>query len=137
MAAAPTRQGPADSRWCCLRAQEPYDEDKVVTIGQFKIGLCHGHQVRPGGLAMFAPPPPPSPLSVSCPLHVSSAWVPRPDRRRWWGGSALVAFLRIWQCDCPQQAGGCVRAGQIVPWGEKEALAMKRRQLVCERAPLD
>ena len=24
-------------------------EDKVVTIGQFKIGLCHGHQIIPWG----------------------------------------------------------------------------------------
>jgi vacuolar protein sorting-associated protein 29 len=24
-------------------------EDKVVTIGQFKIGLCHGHQIVPWG----------------------------------------------------------------------------------------
>jgi vacuolar protein sorting-associated protein 29 len=26
-----------------------YPETKVVTIGQFKIGLCHGHQVVPWG----------------------------------------------------------------------------------------
>eukprot|EP00163_Fabomonas_tropica_P014986 TRINITY_DN2730_c0_g1_i1.p1 TRINITY_DN2730_c0_g1~~TRINITY_DN2730_c0_g1_i1.p1 ORF type:complete len:184 (+),score=50.77 TRINITY_DN2730_c0_g1_i1:195-746(+) len=26
-----------------------YPEHKVVTIGQFKIGLCHGHQVVPWG----------------------------------------------------------------------------------------
>lgn len=24
-----------------------YPEQKVVTVGQFRIGLCHGHQVRP------------------------------------------------------------------------------------------
>eukprot|EP01051_Picozoa_sp_SAG22_P013934 SAG22_NODE_1623_length_3962_cov_20.394253_2_plen_104_part_00 len=29
-----------------LSRQAPFDEDKVVTIGQFRIGLCHGHQVR-------------------------------------------------------------------------------------------
>eukprot|EP01120_Amphizonella_sp_Union-15-10_P011508 TRINITY_DN489_c0_g1_i1.p1 TRINITY_DN489_c0_g1~~TRINITY_DN489_c0_g1_i1.p1 ORF type:complete len:192 (-),score=35.67 TRINITY_DN489_c0_g1_i1:55-630(-) len=26
-----------------------YPEDKVVTIGQFKFGLCHGHQIVPWG----------------------------------------------------------------------------------------
>eukprot|EP01121_Diplochlamys_sp_Union-15-3_P012675 TRINITY_DN3831_c0_g1_i1.p1 TRINITY_DN3831_c0_g1~~TRINITY_DN3831_c0_g1_i1.p1 ORF type:complete len:191 (-),score=35.60 TRINITY_DN3831_c0_g1_i1:24-596(-) len=26
-----------------------FPEDKVVTIGQFKIGLCHGHQIIPWG----------------------------------------------------------------------------------------
>ncbi|XP_035690847.1 vacuolar protein sorting-associated protein 29 isoform X2 [Branchiostoma floridae] len=26
-----------------------YPEQKVVTVGQFKIGLCHGHQVVPWG----------------------------------------------------------------------------------------
>jgi predicted phosphodiesterase len=24
-----------------------YPETKTLTIGQFKLGLCHGHQVRP------------------------------------------------------------------------------------------
>ena len=26
-----------------------YPEQKVVTVGQFKIGLCHGHQIVPWG----------------------------------------------------------------------------------------
>lgn len=26
-----------------------YPEQKVVTVGQFRIGLCHGHQVVPWG----------------------------------------------------------------------------------------
>jgi len=26
-----------------------FPEEKIVTIGQFKIGLCHGHQVLPWG----------------------------------------------------------------------------------------
>lgn len=26
-----------------------YPETKVITIGQFRIGLCHGHQVVPWG----------------------------------------------------------------------------------------
>ena len=26
-----------------------FPDQKVVTIGQFKIGLCHGHQVLPWG----------------------------------------------------------------------------------------
>lgn len=26
-----------------------FPERKVVTIGQFRIGLCHGHQVVPWG----------------------------------------------------------------------------------------
>ena len=26
-----------------------YPEQKVVTVGPFKIGLCHGHQIVPWG----------------------------------------------------------------------------------------
>ena len=26
-----------------------YPEKKVVTVGQFRIGLCHGHQIVPWG----------------------------------------------------------------------------------------
>lgn len=26
-----------------------FPEEKVVTIGQFRIGLCHGHQIVPWG----------------------------------------------------------------------------------------
>ena len=26
-----------------------YPEQKVVTVGQFRVGLCHGHQVVPWG----------------------------------------------------------------------------------------
>ena len=26
-----------------------YPEQKVVTVGQFRIGMCHGHQVVPWG----------------------------------------------------------------------------------------
>lgn len=26
-----------------------YPEQKVVTVGQFRIGLCHGHQIVPWG----------------------------------------------------------------------------------------
>jgi len=26
-----------------------YEEEKTVTIGQFKIGICHGHQIVPWG----------------------------------------------------------------------------------------
>mmetsp|Transcript_20430 Transcript_20430/g.28301 ORF Transcript_20430/g.28301 Transcript_20430/m.28301 type:complete len:184 (-) Transcript_20430:186-737(-) len=29
--------------------EDPYPETKVVTIGAFKIGVCHGHQVVPWG----------------------------------------------------------------------------------------
>lgn len=29
--------------------EQAFDEQKVVTIGQFKIGLCHGHQIVPWG----------------------------------------------------------------------------------------
>ena len=28
---------------------QSYPEQKVVTVGQFRIGLCHGHQVIPSG----------------------------------------------------------------------------------------
>lgn len=31
----------------------PYPEQKVVTVGQFRIGLCHGHQVVPRGNVFF------------------------------------------------------------------------------------
>lgn len=34
----------------CNFAQNPnYPETKVVTVGQFRIGLCHGHQLVPWG----------------------------------------------------------------------------------------
>ena len=26
-----------------------YPEQKIITVGQFRIGLCHGHQVVPWG----------------------------------------------------------------------------------------
>lgn len=26
-----------------------YPDTKVVTVGQFRIGLCHGHQIIPWG----------------------------------------------------------------------------------------
>lgn len=29
--------------------QTSYPEQKVVTVGQFRIGMCHGHQVVPWG----------------------------------------------------------------------------------------
>ena len=29
--------------------QSSYPENKIVTIGAFRIGLCHGHQVVPWG----------------------------------------------------------------------------------------
>eukprot|EP00049_Salpingoeca_infusionum_P002760 m.59507 g.59507 ORF g.59507 m.59507 type:complete len:184 (+) comp11772_c0_seq4:4639-5190(+) len=29
--------------------EEPYPEEKQVTIGDFKIGLCHGHKIIPWG----------------------------------------------------------------------------------------
>ena len=68
-------------------------EDKVVTIGQFKIGLCHGHQVR-------RPAPPRQSL--------------------FWGWSRVRRGLTF--------CAWCWLL-QIIPWGEKEALAIKRRQL--------
>ena len=34
---------------CILAQNTNLPEHKVVTIGQFKIGLCHGHQVVPWG----------------------------------------------------------------------------------------
>lgn len=33
---------------CCPQSTS-YPEQKVVTVGQFKIGLTHGHQVVPWG----------------------------------------------------------------------------------------
>jgi vacuolar protein sorting-associated protein 29 len=30
-------------------ANTNWPEQKVVTVGQFKIGLCHGHQIAPWG----------------------------------------------------------------------------------------
>lgn len=32
-----------------LQQNLSYPEQKVVTVGQFRIGLCHGHQVVPWG----------------------------------------------------------------------------------------
>eukprot|EP00040_Diaphanoeca_grandis_P024910 m.137609 g.137609 ORF g.137609 m.137609 type:complete len:183 (-) comp29930_c1_seq1:379-927(-) len=29
--------------------EESYPDQKVVTVGQFRIGLCHGHQIVPWG----------------------------------------------------------------------------------------
>lgn len=26
-----------------------YPENKVITVGKFRIGLCHGHQIVPWG----------------------------------------------------------------------------------------
>ena len=34
---------------CLLQVSSTYPEQKVVTVGQFKIGLCHGHQIVPWG----------------------------------------------------------------------------------------
>ena len=39
---------------CCScpsspRLQLPFPESKTVQVGQFKIGICHGHQVVPWG----------------------------------------------------------------------------------------
>merc|ERR1712116_110517 len=31
------------------KVSSTYPEQKVVTVGQFKIGLCHGHQIVPWG----------------------------------------------------------------------------------------
>ena len=41
-----------------------WPEQKVVSVGQFKIGLCHGHQIVPWGDAdgeedLYLTPPPP------------------------------------------------------------------------------
>ena len=32
-----------------LDTDKSYPEEKVITIGDFKIGLCHGHQIVPWG----------------------------------------------------------------------------------------
>ena len=32
-----------------LDTDKSYPEEKVVRIGDFKIGLCHGHQIVPWG----------------------------------------------------------------------------------------
>lgn len=31
------------------RVQGSYPEQKVITVGAFRIGLCHGHQIVPWG----------------------------------------------------------------------------------------
>jgi vacuolar protein sorting-associated protein 29 len=34
--------------------QKGYPEDEVLSIGDFRIGLCHGHQVRAANLLSLA-----------------------------------------------------------------------------------
>lgn len=36
---------------CAFPQNLNYPEQKVVTVGQFRIGLCHGHQIVPWGSA--------------------------------------------------------------------------------------
>ena len=45
-----TTSFPTDSvcYFCCVQSTQ-YPEQKVVTVGQFKIGLTHGHQIVPWG----------------------------------------------------------------------------------------
>jgi predicted phosphodiesterase len=35
--------------YCVCLQTATYPDQKIVTVGQFRIGLCHGHQVVPWG----------------------------------------------------------------------------------------
>ena len=78
-------------------AQAPYDEDKVVTIGQFRIGLCHGHQVR-------------QPCTPGSSL----------PRRKLCSGAERPLLYFVWLT---------LGSRQVIPWGDKEALKVKQRQV--------
>ena len=34
---------------CCTLQNNSYPDQKVISVGQFRIGLTHGHQVVPWG----------------------------------------------------------------------------------------
>ena len=35
--------------YCFFLQNVSYPEQKVVSVGQFRVGLCHGHQIVPWG----------------------------------------------------------------------------------------
>ncbi|XP_019732787.1 vacuolar protein sorting-associated protein 29-like [Hippocampus comes] len=46
---SPEAGGPSEQGFAPIFQNLNYPEQKVVTVGQFKIGLIHGHQVIPWG----------------------------------------------------------------------------------------
>ena len=68
---------------------ESLPESKVVSVGSFKLGVCHGHQIVPWGDAesLGAPHPPPRPergyrMTTSCrPALTASRCVVAPAAR--------------------------------------------------------
>jgi vacuolar protein sorting-associated protein 29 len=76
-----------------------FPETKVLQIGAFKIGLCHGHQVR----SRFA---------------ASSGVFPRAGAQ---SGAQPPASAYSLLCNRSSP--------QVVPWGDLESLAMLQRQM--------
>ena len=98
-----------------------YPDTKTVSVGSFKIGLCHGHQV-----------------GNETPTSARDSATSAQDRRHVCTGTyphlQSVSYIqqRAPTRVCPLTARVCLVvcfAPQVVPWGEKESLAMLQRQL--------
>ena len=98
-----------------------YPDTKTVSVGSFKIGLCHGHQV-----------------GNETPTSARDSATSAQDRRHVCTGDLPASTKRVMHPTARANAHlpadgarlfGCLLAPQVVPWGEKESLAMLQRQL--------
>ena len=98
-----------------------YPDTKTVSVGSFKIGLCHGHQVGNETHTSARD----SATSAQDRRHVCTGTYPHLQ-------SVSYIQQRAPTRICPADGArlfGCLLAPQVVPWGEKESLAMLQRQL--------
>ncbi|EWM23182.1 vacuolar protein sorting-associated protein 29 [Nannochloropsis gaditana] len=118
-----------------LPASAPFPDTKVVTIGELRLGLCHGHQVLPWGEAAAL-----DGLARELDVDVlitghthkqqvserGGALVPEPGQHLGsilepgggggGGGERRCPASFCWQCRGPRSCATCTRRRSRVPW---------------------
>lgn len=124
---------------------------QVVSIGDFRVGLCHGHQAskqragplwlweRDLGDAVYSMPCTDFASRPRCALRsVASACVVDPSALPLaagvcaaWAATCANSVLP-YACSPTNKLPGPPAVRQVVPWGDKDALAILQRKLDCD-----